>query len=86
MPRLVSRLQDWSEHLKTDEAMPMLDDVCTASRAANDQQRAALRAMMRETPLVCDHLLEPKHPARYFLVESGGRGRESFSGEPLPMW
>jgi hypothetical protein len=27
-----------------------------------------------------------KHPARYFLVESGGRGRESFSGEPLPMW
>jgi hypothetical protein len=27
-----------------------------------------------------------KHAARYFLVESGGRGRESFSGEPLPMW
>jgi hypothetical protein len=27
-----------------------------------------------------------KHPPRYFLVESGGRGRESFSGEPFPMW
>ena len=32
-------------------------------------------------------LLAPaKHPAIYFLVESGGRGRESFSGEPLPIW
>ncbi len=27
-----------------------------------------------------------KHPARYFLVELGDRGRESFSGRPLPMW
>ncbi len=27
-----------------------------------------------------------KHPARYFLLESGERGRESFSGDPLPMW
>ena len=27
-----------------------------------------------------------KHPAIYFLGESGGRGRESFSDEPLPMW
>jgi hypothetical protein len=27
-----------------------------------------------------------KHPARYFLVESGGRGRESFSGNAFSMW
>ncbi len=27
-----------------------------------------------------------KHPARYFLVESGERGRESFSGDPLRTW
>ncbi len=27
-----------------------------------------------------------KHPARNSWVESGGRGRDSFSGEPLPMW
>ncbi len=27
-----------------------------------------------------------KHPARDFLVESGERGRESFSGELLPIW
>jgi hypothetical protein len=74
MPRLVSRLQDWSEHLKTDEAMPMLDDVCTASRAANDQQRAALRAMVRETPLVCDHLLEP-----YLTWLATERGRSDFT-------
>ena len=27
-----------------------------------------------------------KHSAGYFLVESGERGRESFSGRPLAMW
>ncbi len=30
--------------------------------------------------------LAAKHPARYSLMESGERGRESFSGNPLPMW
>ena len=72
--RLVSKLQGWSEHLKADEAMPILDDVCTAYRTANDQQRAALRAVVRKTPLVCDHLLEP-----YLTWVATERGRSDFT-------
>ncbi len=30
--------------------------------------------------------MDYKHPARYFLVELGERGREWYSGRPLPMW
>ena len=57
--QMVSRLQGWSDSVKADEAMPILDDVCTAYRTATDQQRAALRGVVRKTPPLCVHLLEP---------------------------
>jgi hypothetical protein len=52
-------LQGWPDSVKADEAMPILDDVCTAYRTATDQQRADLRSVVRRTPLLCAHLLEP---------------------------
>ena len=57
--RLASRLQGWSDSVKADEAMPILDDVCAVYRTADDDQRAALRAVVRKTPPLCVHLLEP---------------------------
>jgi hypothetical protein len=72
--RLASRLQGWSDSVKADEAMPVLDDICTAYRTGNDQQRVALRSMVRKTPLVCDHLLEP-----YLTWVASERGQAAFS-------
>ena len=72
--RLVSRLQGWSDSVKADEAMPILDDVCTAYRTATDQQRAALRAVLRKAPLVYDHLMEP-----YLTWVATERGQRDFS-------
>ena len=57
--RLVSRLRDWPDSVKADEVMPFLNDVCAAYRTTTDQQRADLRAVVRKTPLLCVHLLEP---------------------------
>ena len=69
MDRLVSRLRDWPDSVKADEAMPILDDVCAVYRTADDDQRAALRAVLRKTPLACDHLLEPY--LEWVAVEQG---------------
>ena len=57
--RLVSRLRDWPDSVKADEVMPFLDDVGAAYRTATDQQRADLRGVVRKTPPLCVHLLEP---------------------------
>ena len=72
--RLVSRLRDWPDSVKADEAMPVLDGICTAYRTADDQQRAALRAAVRRTPLVRDYLLEP-----YLTWVATERGPDDFS-------
>jgi hypothetical protein len=71
---LVSRLQGWPDSVKADEAMPVLDDVCNAYRTADDQQRTALRAVVRKTPLACAPLLE-----QYLTWVATERGQHGFS-------